>query len=33
MVTDGQKMTTALSYAPLPDNVAQKVKEAIKEVH
>jgi phosphate transport system substrate-binding protein len=32
MVTDGQKMTSALSYAPLPDNVAQKVKEAIKEV-
>jgi phosphate transport system substrate-binding protein len=32
MVTDGQKMTAALSYAPLPDNVAQKVKEAIKEV-
>jgi len=33
MVTDGQKMTTALSYSPLPDNVAQKVKEAIKQVH
>ncbi len=33
MVTDGQKMTNALSYAPLPDNVAQKVKEAIKQVH
>ena len=32
MVTDGQKMTSALSYAPLPDNVAQKVKEAIKQV-
>jgi phosphate transport system substrate-binding protein len=32
MVTDGQKMTSALSYAPLPDNVAQKVKESIKEV-
>jgi phosphate transport system substrate-binding protein len=32
MVTDGQKMTSALAYAPLPDNVAQKVKEAIKEV-
>ena len=32
MVTDGQKMTTALSYSPLPDNVAQKVKEAIKQV-
>ncbi len=33
MVTDGQKMTSALAYAPLPDNVVQKVKEAIKEVH
>ena len=32
MVTDGQKMTSALSYSPLPDNVAQKVKEAIKQV-
>lgn len=32
MVTDGQKMTSALSYAPLPDSVVQKVKEAIKEV-
>jgi phosphate transport system substrate-binding protein len=33
MVTDGQKMTNALSYSPLPDNVAQKVKEAVKQVH
>src|SRR4029077_7471886 len=32
MVSDGQKMTAALSYAPLPDNVVQKVKEAIKQV-
>jgi phosphate transport system substrate-binding protein len=32
MATDGQKMTAALSYAPLPDNVVQKVKEGIKEV-
>jgi phosphate transport system substrate-binding protein len=32
MVTDGQKMTNALSYAPLPGNVVQKVKEAIKQV-
>jgi phosphate transport system substrate-binding protein len=32
MVADGQKMTSALAYAPLPDNVAAKVKEAIKEV-
>jgi len=32
MVTDGQKMTNALSYASLPDNVAAKVKEVIKQV-
>jgi phosphate transport system substrate-binding protein len=32
MITDGQKMTSALDYAPLPDNVAAKVKEAIKQV-
>jgi phosphate transport system substrate-binding protein len=32
MVTDGQKMANALSYAPLPDNVAAKVKDAIKQV-
>jgi phosphate transport system substrate-binding protein len=32
MVADGQKMTSDLSYAPLPDNVAAKVKEAIKQV-
>jgi phosphate transport system substrate-binding protein len=32
MVTDGQKMTSALAYAPLPDSVAAKVKETIKQV-
>lgn len=32
MVTDGQTMTGALSYASLPDNVAQKVKETIRQV-
>ncbi len=32
MVTDGQKMTAALDYAPLPDVVSQKVKETIKQV-
>ncbi len=32
MVSDGQKMTTALAYAPLPENVAAKEKEAIKQV-
>jgi len=33
MVSDGQKMTAQLSYAPLPANVVEKVKAAIKEVH
>ena len=32
MVTDGQKMTNALSYASLPDSVVQKEKEAIKTI-
>ncbi len=32
MVADGQKMTNALSYAPLPDSVVQKEKEAIKTI-
>ncbi len=33
MVTDGQKMTNELSYAPLPQNVVEKVKAAIKQIH
>ena len=33
MLVEGQKQTTALSYAPLPENVAAKVKETIKQVH
>ncbi len=33
MVTDGQKMTGQLSYAPLPASVVEKVKVAIKQVH
>ncbi len=33
MVNDGQKMTAQLSYAPLPDSVAEKVKATIKQVH
>ena len=33
MVDSGQKMTTQLEYAPLPENVAEKVKAAIKQVH
>jgi phosphate transport system substrate-binding protein len=33
MVTDGQKMTNQLSYAPLPQNVVEKVKAAIKQIH
>jgi phosphate transport system substrate-binding protein len=32
MVDDGQKMTAELTYAPLPGNVAEKVKGAIKSV-
>jgi phosphate transport system substrate-binding protein len=32
MLTDGQKMTSSLSYAPLPDNVLEKVKETIKQI-
>jgi phosphate transport system substrate-binding protein len=32
MVTDGQKMTAELSYAPLPESVVAKEKEAIKQV-
>lgn len=32
MVDDGQKMTADLSYAPLPENVAAKVKVEIKQV-
>ena len=33
MASDGQKMTSQLSYAPLPQNVAEKVKAAIKQIH
>lgn len=32
MVSDGQSMTSALSYAPLPANVAAKVKQTIQQV-
>jgi len=32
MVTDGQRMTEALTFAPLPEGVVQKEKEAIKQV-
>jgi phosphate transport system substrate-binding protein len=32
MLMDGEKMASALSYAPLPDNVAQKVREAVKQI-
>jgi len=32
MVADGQTMTNALAYAPLPESVAAKVKETIKQV-
>jgi len=33
MLADGQKMTTQLSYAPLPQNVVEKVKAAAKQIH
>jgi phosphate transport system substrate-binding protein len=33
MVDDGQKLTAQLTYAPLPDSVAQKVKATIKTLH
>ena len=33
MLDDGEKMTAALDYAPLPDSVAAKVRESIKQVH
>jgi phosphate transport system substrate-binding protein len=33
MLNDGQKMTSALSYAPLPASVVEKVKAAVKQVH
>jgi phosphate transport system substrate-binding protein len=32
MLTEGQTMTSTLSYAPLPENVVAKVKETIKQV-
>ena len=32
MVDDGQKLTADLAYAPLPENVAAKVKDAIRQV-
>ncbi len=32
MAGDGQKLASALTYAPLPDSVAAKVKDAIKQV-
>jgi len=33
MLDDGEKMTEALDYAPLPDSVVSKVRESIKQVH
>ena len=32
MLDQGQKFTSSLSYAPLPESVAQKEKEAIKQI-
>ena len=33
MLDDGQKMTAVLTYAPLPQNVAEKVKAEVRQVH
>jgi len=33
MLADGQKMTAQLSYAPLPQNVVEKVKATAKQIH
>jgi phosphate transport system substrate-binding protein len=33
MVSDGQKMASQLSYAPLPESVVEKVKAAVKQIH
>ncbi len=33
MLDDGQKMTAALTYAPLPESVVGKVKAAVKQIH
>ena len=32
MLEDGQKMTAALTYAPLPSNVVEKVRAEVKQV-
>jgi phosphate transport system substrate-binding protein len=33
MLDNGQSMTAELDYAPLPGNVAQKIRDSIKQVH
>ena len=33
MLDDGQKMTASLTYAPLPQNVAEKVRAEVKQLH
>jgi hypothetical protein len=33
MLDQGQNMTADLNYAPLPDAVKQKEREAIKTIH
>lgn len=33
MLDEGEKETTPLHYAPLPENVSAKVRDAIKQVH
>ena len=33
MLEEGEKMTEPLAYSPLPDSVAVKVRDAIKQIH
>ena len=33
MLDNGEKMTEDLAYAPLPDSVAAKVRETVKQIH
>ena len=33
MLDNGEKMTESLEYAPLPENVSAKVRQAIQQVH
>ena len=33
MLNQGESMVSQLDYAPLPDNVKEKVRARIKEIH